>query len=240
MRNATGVLACLVLATFCVWNDAWSADRKSVVRFGGAYVMPTGDMTVPASFSGEDLGNGTMLAFDGTLTVEPQDAIGLTVGYEYRWSELLGLDFTLLTATSDVDGRLRGTFWINDSNTGELIATGPLDETEEIGEVDFTPLMAGVNFHLTPKAKVDFYVAPVLAYVFYGDLDLLGQRVSLDDDFAYGAAMGVDVPAGNGRWFFSGALRYLSSEAQPDEPGFAGESLDVSPFLIQVAAGYRF
>jgi outer membrane protein W len=240
MRKATGVLTCLVIAAFCVWNDAWSADGKSVVRFGGTYVMPTVDLTVPSSFAGEDLGNGTMLAFDGTLTLEPQDTIAFTVGYEYRWSDLLGLDFTLLSATSDVDGRLQGTFWINDSNTGELISTGPLDETEGIGDVEFMPLMASVNFHLTPKATVDFYVAPVLAYVSYGDLDLLGEKVSLEDDFTYGAVIGLDVPAANTNWFFNGALRYLPSETKPDAADFTGNSLDVSPIMIQVAAGFRF
>jgi hypothetical protein len=53
-----------------------------------------------------------MLAFDGASTIEPQDSLAITVGFEYRLSELLGLDFVLFNATSDVDGRLQGTVWI--------------------------------------------------------------------------------------------------------------------------------
>ena len=202
--------------------------------------MPSGDLTEPVSFGGEDLGDGTMLAFDGTLTIEPQDSGALTVGYEYRLNELLGFDFVLLNAKSDVDGRLRGTFWINDSNTGELIDTGPLDETQEVGDVTFTPMTVGVNFHLTPRSKLDLFVAPVVGYVLYGDLDLSGDKISMEDDFTYGVTVGLDIPLGGGRWVFNGALRYLSAETKPDEPGFEGESLDVSPVVFQVAAGYRF
>jgi outer membrane protein W len=230
----------MALVAIGFWSSGWSEGGKSVVRFGGAYVMPSGDLTEPISFGGEDLGDGTMLSFDGKLTLEPQDSGAVTVGYEYRMNELLGFDFVLLNAKSDVDGRLRGTFWINDSNTGELIDTGPLDETEGVGDVTFTPLTVGVNFHLTPRSKLDFFVAPVVGYVLYGDLDLSGEKIAMEDDFAYGATVGFDIPLGGDHWVFNGALRYLSTETKPDEPGFEGESLDVSPVVLQVAVGYRF
>lgn len=233
-------LVCLVLVAIGFWSSGWSEDRKSVLRFGGAYVMPSGDLTEPVSFAGEDLGDGTMLAFDGTLTIEPQDSGALTIGYEYRLNDLLGFDFVLLNATSDVDGRARGTFWINDSTTGELIETGPLDETDEVGDVTLTPVTVGINFHLTPKSKLDLFVAPVIGYVFYGDLDLSGEKIAMEDDFTYGATVGLDIPLGGEHWVFNGALRYLSAETKPDEPGSPGESLDVNPVVFQVAAGYRF
>jgi outer membrane protein W len=232
-------LVCLALVAIGCWSSGWSEGGKSVLRVGGAYVMPSGDLTESGSFTGEDLGDGTMLAFEGTLTIEPQDTYGFTVGYEYSLIDFLGFDFVLLNATSDVDGRLLGTYWINDSNTGDLIDTGPLDETDEIGDVTFTPVTVGINFHLTPGSKLDFFVAPVVGYVFYGDLDVYGDKVSMEDGFTYGATVGLDIPLGE-RWVVNGALRYLSTETKIDEPGFESDSLDVSPVVFQVAMGYRF
>ena len=234
------ICLCMALAAIGLSSEAWSADRKSMLRFGAGYAMPSGDLTETVSLTGQDLGNGTMLAFDGTMTIEPQDAAALTIGYEYRFRDRLGIDVTLLRTTPDVDGRLRGTYWINDSTSGELLETGPLDATEGVGDLTVTPVMLGLNVHLTPKSRLDFYLAPVVGYVFYGDLDLSGEKIALKPDFAWGATAGLDVPIGKGRWSFSGALRYLSSKAEVDEPGAAGDALDVRLFAIQVAAGYRF
>jgi len=229
-----------VLAALGGAGTAWPADAHSVLRFGGSYTAPTGDITEGFAFTGVDLGNGTMLAFDGTLTLEPQEAAAPTIDFEYRLSDRIGVDVTLLRANSDVDGRLRGTYWINDSTTGLLIDTGPLEATEDFGDVTFSPLTLGANFHLTPESKLDFYVAPVIGYVLYDNLDLSGETLRLKDDFAWGATAGLDVPIGKGRWLFNGALRYLATEAEVDEAGAGGESLDVNPFAIQIAAGYRF
>ncbi len=210
------------------------------MRFGAGWAMPSGDLTEPVSFTGQDLGNGTMLAFDGTVSLEPQDAAALVVGYEYRFNPRLGFDVTLLQTNPDVDGRLHGTYWINDSTTGDLIETGPLDVTEHIGDLTVTPLMLGLNVHLTPKSKLDVYVAPAIGYVSYGDMNVEGEKISLKSDFAWGATAGLDVPIGKGGWVLSGALRYVSSSADVDEPGAAGESLDMRLFVVQVGAGYRF
>jgi outer membrane protein W len=233
-------LVCVALSAMGMWSEVWSNDGKNVLRFGGTYVMPTGDLTEPFSFTGQDLGNGTMLAFDGAVTFEPQAAPAFTIGYEHRFNNRLGFDFTVLHFKADVDGRLNGTYWINDSITGMLLESGPLDATEEIGHVPATPLMVGVDFHLLPKAKVDLYATPILTYVLYGDFDLEGDKVSLKPDFGYGAALGLDVPAGSAHWFFNGALRYLSTTAELDQADYSGDALEVNPFMIQVAAGYRF
>lgn len=231
----TAALAAVGLA-----GAAWPANGKSVLRFGGSYAAPTGDVTEPTAFTGVDLGNGTMLAFDGTLTLEPREATAPTIDYEYRFSERLGIDVTVLRASADLDGRLRGTYWINDSTTGELLETGPLDETAGVGDSTYLPLTLGANFHLTPSSKLDVYMAPAIGYVFYDDMELSGEKVAVKDDLAWGATAGLDVPIGKGHWLLNVALRYLSTEAEIDEPGGAGEALDVSPFVLQLAAGYRF
>jgi len=181
-----------------------------------------------------------MLAFDGSLTIEPQNSAAFTIGYEHRFSGLFGLEFVLLRTTSDIDGRLLGTFWVNDINTGDLIETGPLDETEELGDLTYTPLTVGPNFHLTRRSKVDLCVALVLGYVLFADLEITGEKVTLENDFTRGATLGVDVPFGQGKWALNAALRYLGMDAKIDEEGFDGDPIDVNPVILQVGASYHF
>ena len=238
MRRAVSL--CGVFLAIFLSGQAWSADDGFVLRFGVGHATPSGGLTESASFSGMDLGNGTMLAFDGSIAIEPQEAPVLALGFEYRVNGRFGIDASLLRANTDLDGRLNGTYWINDSMTGELIETGPLNATQEVGDLDVTPLTVAANFHLTPKSKADFYLAPVVGYMFYGDLDLMGEKASVKSAFAWGAAAGVDIPVGKGRWLINAALRYLESEVELDEPGAVGGASDMSLFAIQVGAGYRF
>ena len=62
----------------------------------------------------------------------------------------------------------------------------------------------------------------------------------MENDFTRGATLGVDVPIGQGKWAFNGALRYLGMDAKIDEEGFDGDPIDVNPLILQVAASYRF
>lgn len=234
----TGVVV-LALCMVGAWSVADAADGKNVFRFGGAFVSPTGDLSGEDSVS-EDLGDGTMLSIEGTLTLEPQSEIALLLAYERRFTDLFGLEFVVWNAKHDLDGRFQGEYWLLDSDTGELIETGPLQFTETLGDVKMTPLTAGINFHLTRQSRFDLYVGPTIGYVSYGDLGVGEEKLSLDGDFTWGATVGVDLPFGAKGWMFTGALRYLDTEASPDELGPGDESLDVSPWVVQVSAGYRF
>jgi outer membrane protein W len=106
--------------------------------------------------------------------------------------------------------------------------------------VKVMPLLAGVNFHLLQQSRVDLYVGPTIGYVLYGDFGVEDESLSIDDDFTWGATVGVDVPFGTKGWMFTGALRYLDTEASPEEMGPGDAALDVSPWIVQVSAGYRF
>ena len=238
MNRNFWVCVAAILIISC--GNAWAEDEPNALRFGLAYVMPTGDLSLPFESGGEDLGDGTMLAFDASLTLEPQDSPGFTIGYEHRFSGLFGLEAVLLRTTSDIDGRLQGTFWINDINSGELIETGPLDETEELGDLTFTPLTFGANFHLTRGSRIDLYVGLFLGFVFYGDLDIEGEKVSMENGFTRGANLGIDVPFGEGKWALNVALRYQNIDAEIDEEGFEGDPIEINPLTLQVGASYRF
>ncbi len=109
-------------------------------------------------------------------------------------------------------------------------------------------LSLGLDVHLTPGRRADLYLGPVLAYVLYSDPTFRALdetlRVSIDDDFAWGGVVGLDVPFGDRGWHFSGSIRYLRAEADAtarDDEGEAGTaSLDFDPLAVAVGFGYRF
>jgi outer membrane protein W len=229
----------VVLCALAGWGVASAAEGPNVVRFGVGYVAPTGDLSGPVSISA-DLGDGTTLAFEGTLTLEPQSEMALFFAYERRFSDLLGAEVAVWNAKHDVDGRLAGTYWLLDSGSGMLIETGPLDFTEKYGDVSVMPFTVGLDFHLTPKARVDLYAGPFVAYVFYGDFEVEGESLGVEDDVTWGGVVGLDVPIGKGGWLLTGAVRYLDTEAEPENRELGGDPIDVTPWVAQLSAGVRF
>lgn len=237
MRRTCGI----VLASCAIVGSGITeaAEGPNVVRFGVAYVAPTGDLSGPVSISG-DLGDGTMLAFEGTLTLEPQPEVALFFAYERRFSDLLGAEIGVWNAKHDVDGRLNGTYWLLDSGSGMLLETGPLDVTEKYGDVSVMPFTVGLNFHLTRKSRVDLYAGPFVAYVFYGDFEVAGESLGVEDEVTWGGVVGLDVPVGEGGWLLTGAVRYLDTEATPENSELGGDPIDVTPWVAQLSAGVRF
>lgn len=192
MRKGTVILVAALSLGAC--SVAAAAQGKHVIRFGGAFVSPTGNYATPIQFTA-DIGNSLSLAVDGTFEIEAKEAVALALGYEYRATALVGVDVNVFHANHDVDGRIQGTYWINDiANNGQLVETGPFDESEKLDDMTVTPLTAGVNFHLTPKAKVDFYLGAFAAYVTFGDLDVEGETLGFDDDFSYGVVLASTCP----------------------------------------------
>lgn len=237
MRRTTAIL--LPFCAIVGWGVTEAAEGPNVVRFGAAYVAPTGDLSGPV-FGSADLGDGTTLAFEGTLTLEPQPEAALFFAYERRLSGLLGVEVGAWNAKHDVDGRLAGTYWLLDSGSGMLIETGPLDFTEKYGDVSVMPFTVGLNFHLTRESRVDLYAGPFFSYVFYGDFEVAGESLGVEDDVTWGGVVGLDVPIGEGGWLLTGAVRYLDTEATPENSELGGDPIDVTPWVAQLSAGVRF
>jgi len=227
----------LAIAVVLVGSPALSAERASLVRFGGAYVVPTGDATTDGFFV-EDLGDGTRLEFQGDLTIEPTEAVGLFLSYEYRLSPLLGVEAALMSANHDVDGTLDGTLRLIDNSDNSVLEEVSFSETATVGDISVMPLTVGLNVHLLGDGAVDLYAGAMAGYVFFGDLelDLDGEdaSASIDDDFTFGAVAGLDFSLGE-RWILGGAVRYLSVSAESE-----GDSLPVDPWVVQLHAGVRF
>ncbi len=55
--------------------------------------------------------------------------------------------------------------------------------------------------------------------------------MSVDSDVGIGAALGLDVPIGKGKWAFSTGLRYIKTQA---------EEVDIDPVIVTIGFAYRF
>ena len=176
------------------------------------------------------------------VTIQADDAWGVGISGEYQVSDLLGVDMGILRTTPDIR------IVAEDRDLG--ISLGATDG------LTMTPLSIGLNFHVAPASRFDIYLGPFLAYVLYGDLqwrvnetvDVAGTPIVFDEtlqmsvanDLAYGAVAGVDIPLGPGGWFFSGAVKYMSTELDATSSGGEGENLSLDPVLVTVGVRYSF
>ena len=109
----------------------------------------------------------------------------------------------------------------------------------------FRPFLVGLNYHLTPSSRADLYLGPLVSYVFYEDIMLqYGSEDALfeiDDDFAFGAALGLDLYVGaEGHWSLNASLRYLETSVGGVENGEEPFELDYDPLILGFGFGYRF
>jgi outer membrane protein W len=223
-------LALVLLVTATVPATAQAPDR--IVRVGGVYLNPLGE-----SEEERDL---------YALTLEADTAVAPFVEFEFSISPSTGLAISASTVTLDIEGVYR-----------EQISTGnPLDPFREetldtTGELDATPITLGLHYHLSQRDDLDFYIGGQLAYVLFDDLELdqeslldkrIGQRVfPLEDDFAWGALIGVDWKVGDSEnWVISGAAQYLPFAAEVDQPGADNNEYDIDPWMVRLGVGYSF
>ncbi len=177
-----------------------------------------------ASINGDDDVNtddGTDRAF---LTLGKGAGFGL--GLEYLFSDRWGVEGGILFGELDAEAFVdRGDLWAHAED-----------------EVSFRPLMLGLNYHMTPGRKADFYIGPFVALVQYSsarfNLPFTQINTDYDDDFGVGLNLGVDIPFGSSAWGFNGGVRYLQTTA--DEDGGLGRSLDIDPLILSAGVGVRF
>lgn len=208
-------LAFLVLVGV-VAGAAHAQDTGWNVKVAGAYVGPTGEREL-----------------DGD--------IGFGLGVEYRWSRRFGVELGFLTTDLESETALGG----DEGPTGTLFTN-----------LGTTPVLARLNIHLTPNSPVDLYLGPVAGYLFNDDLEvrirgeafgspntLPDVSLALDDSFAYGAHLGLDVPIRDSGFFFNGGATYLVSDIDIEPPVFGDSdpgSFDLDPVVVHVGFGYRF
>jgi opacity protein-like surface antigen len=199
-RAITLVFALLVLVVAI--DPAAAQDNKFKIFAAASYVSPLSDDDVTVD--------------DVTEAVEASSEIGWNIGFEWRWSELLGLEIDYLDAQHDVE-------------VGGVV----------VGEVGMSPLSASLNIHLIQTKLIDFYVAPTISYVNWGDVELneLGdnETVSTDTETAYGVSLGLDIGLGENLAIVTG-LRYLRLDVTPED----SDGISVDPLFARVGLAWRF
>jgi len=172
-----------------------------------------GAMAYVAPLGTEDVTINTV-----TDSVQAANETGWEAGLEFRFAKILGLEISYLNSTQDIE--------FGDTT---------------IAKVDFTPYNMALNFHLFPNKYFDFYVAPVAAYVDWGNIEFTnGTSQEADSEIAYGAAVGLDISF-NKSFAFIGGVRWLSLDITPDDPTTSNDdSLPVDPLFARVGFAFRF
>jgi hypothetical protein len=133
------------------------------------------------------------------------NAVALWASYERRYSEKLG--FEVLAAYSDYDPIF------------DLFSR----------DIELTPLMFSVNYYVVSNEKYEFYVAPTIGYA---RLEVQwAWETESDSGFAWGAALGVDIPFGKGKWVVALSGRYLTTDL---------DDADFDNIIAHAGVGYRF
>jgi outer membrane protein W len=164
----------------------------------------------------------------GQVSAGGNAELGVALAVEYQWSELIGIEVGIAYAKSpDVDDNVNG----NNDEIGE----GP----------GFFPLSTGVNFHLASSENIDFYIGPRIAYVMFGDfdLDIDGQNTEfeVDDEFAWGATMGLNYRFGDSRWSLLAEATYLDVDMTISDEGVANPTTSsFDPLMVNLGLSYRF
>ncbi len=224
MHIAAAALACLLLAAAA---SAAAPDQGWRLRVNG-YWIDTSEGRVSPSNTGY------------RSRVENSAAAGGGVAGEYRFGPRLGIELGLLGG-ADTDYTVA-------FDAGAIAVTNTMA---------FDAACVGLNVHLTPGKQADFYAGPFIAYVTYSDVRVgvpdalpgstgsLGSvSVDFDEEMAFGANIGVDVPISQRHWIFNAALKYLA--ASPDTSlewigvGTRRESTSIDPLMLGVGFGYRF
>lgn len=202
MRTSRAVIAALIVFTATCLPTA-AGDSNWTIRFHGAVL---------------DSEASSNAGLDG-VQARVDLGGGFGVGGEYRFSERLGIDLSILFAGLEIASTVVG---------------GNVTQDLDLSMVPFT---VGVPIHFKTGEKIDLFFVPSISRVGYMDIDLrvgpgsVSSDVDVDEDIALGAALCADLPFGKGGWAFSTGLRYLDTSA---------ENRPIDPVILTVGFAYRF
>ena len=149
----------------------------------------------------------------------------------------------------DIKPTIGLTYFLTDKLAVEVIAGTTEHTVKAVGagtnvEVHKTwvlPPVVSLQYHPFPAAKFSPYVGAGLNYMlFYGDKDLNGFKVKLDNGFGYALQVGADVPL-NARYNLNIDVKKVWFETDAKINGGALKSkVNLDPLVASVGIGYRF
>jgi hypothetical protein len=177
-------------------------------------------------------------AVAGPTSGEADDSqVGPALGLEYRLSPRLGVE--LSACSVELDERVDVT----------VITILPLAID---ASYRMTPLLARLNFHLTPGGRVDLYAGPVAGYVLFSGEEVRYRSGSLpgpvttatagadaEERWTWGAGLGLDVALGRGGSLVTAGVTYLDLPIALEERGVRILEPGAKPALRQEAGRFR-
>ena len=210
-----GLLALWILGPSALGAQG-SGESRWIGRVHGVAMQSAGDqVTLVDPVAGETSVHGV------------GDGSGFGLGLEWMMTPRFGFDAGVLVGNIDTDFRLQA---------GSLSLT----DTEEMGVEAYT---VGLNYHLTPETRADFYVGAFFGMIFFSDTIFLTEagrsdKRVFDDDTGFGLRVGVDVPFGEtSPWSFSAELRYFDAILEGE---VAGQDIDFNALVPAVGISFRF
>jgi outer membrane protein W len=199
-----------------------------IVRPFGAFLFANGDTSGTVTLGPCPCGAHTTYGYD--------HGFGLGVSVERLFSDRIGVEARGLYA------RLKDEFRIEGNGIGFT----------ESGRRNYWDLSLGLNVHLTPNGKVDWYAGPFVGYsTVDGRTSLVVDR-SLEYDpegrVTWGAQTGLDWPFGHSPWSLHGGARYTRFAPDvtiryTDPTGAVLEqrkSIGLHPITLELGVAYHF
>lgn len=229
MQSSVVLLGALIVLVLTMGLSSPAAARGPAhLRAFALWVQPDLDFNRPGD--------------EQDLTADADGALGLGISGEYQFSDRLGLELGVFRASPDI-------------NLVNYVRELDLAAQASDGQA-MTPVSLGLNIHLLPEDRLDFYLAPFVAYVYYGDLEfhlnetieIGGQtvtlqdsvRVDVDNDLAYGATLGLDIPFSSQPWAVATSVRYLATGLDITDPEGDRETLDFDSWIVSLGLRYSF
>ena len=213
--------------------------------FSGTATNQVGD-TAECSAEAKAKGGWTVRGFyangstDGDNFTDSTAAVGSIFREELMSSSGDGFGLNVEKHLSDKFGLELG-YLTMDFDTRYMVDTPFVWEMDE-DDLGFDLINFGANFHLTPNSFVDLYLGPFIGYASIDDVEyqVLGgtTRRSYDDEFVFGAQVGLDIPFGaDNPWSLHTGVVYIDSDADSDDDAF---DLGLDPLVGTIGIAYSF
>ena len=153
-------------------------------------------------------------------TVEVAGGLGWSLGGEWRWTRLMGLEAAYRRVTHDIEF-----------------------DGDAAGQTDVAAVDTSLLFHFLASDRVDLYGGPTISFMDWGDLDLdedaaalTGEEtLDIEGKSAWGLVAGADVGVSE-RLAVGFSLRWLNLEIDLGDLGEVG----VFPFEARLGLGVRW
>ena len=206
------VVLALVLILFANTAQAKEDETGWRVALEFTWVDPSGDFSTTS-------GDGN------TVRASYNTGFGVGMRGEFQFARQYGAELSAFGA---------GSVELSSGTSGSFVRVSAV-----------APIMAGFNFHLTPDRPVDFYVGPMLGLVRYSGVEYRAgfgtatTTIAVEDDFTWGAIVGLEIPIGSRGWQLHGNLRYIETDIK-SRGGPILIRTEFDPLIVSVGFGYQF